>query len=113
MSKNDLRKTILEPVVFMVIFIGIFGLIGSRMGFVNMLNTLMNTAYDLLMNTVFYIMAIAVLAGAMGSVLSEFGVIGLVNKLVSPLITRPSWLWPKTELLSDISKDIRCRLSPT
>lgn len=86
MSKNDLRKTILEPVVFMVIFIGIFGLIGSRMGFVNMLNTLMNTAYDLLMNTVFYIMAIAVLAGAMGSVLSEFGVIGLVNKLVSPLM---------------------------
>ena len=70
----------------MVIFIGIFGLIGSRMGFVNMLNTLMNTAYDLLMNTVFYIMAIAVLAGAMGSVLSEFGVIGLVNKLVSPLM---------------------------
>ena len=35
-----------------------------KMGVANMLNTLMNTAYQLLLDTVFYIMAIAVLAGA-------------------------------------------------
>ena len=34
------------------------------MGLVNLLNTMMNTAFDLLINTVLYIMGIAVLAGA-------------------------------------------------
>jgi hypothetical protein len=86
MSVKNYKKTIIEPIVFLVIFIALFGAIGHRMGAVNMLSTLMNTAYELLMNTVFYIMAIAVLAGAIGSVLSEFGVIGLINTIVSPLM---------------------------
>ncbi|MBR6473781.1 MAG: hypothetical protein IKS99_08690 [Firmicutes bacterium] len=86
MTKKDIKKNIVEPLVFMAVFIAFFGLIGHRMGLVNMLSTLMNTAYDLLMNTVFYIMAIAVLAGAIGAVLSEFGVIRLINTLVSPLM---------------------------
>ena len=86
MSAKNYKKTIIEPIVFLVIFIALFGLIGHRMGVVNMLSTMMNTAYDLLMNTVFYIMAIAVLAGALGAVLSEFGVIGMINTLVSPLM---------------------------
>lgn len=41
----------------------------------------MNTAHDLLLNTVFLIMAMAVLAGAFSALLSEFGVIALLNKL--------------------------------
>lgn len=36
------------------------------MGLVNLLNTMMNTAFDLLINTVLYIMGIAVLAGRPG-----------------------------------------------
>lgn len=60
---------------------------------VNMLNTLMNTAFDLLMNTVFYIMAIAVIAGAISGLLSEFGVISLINRLLSPLM-RPLYGLP-------------------
>jgi spore maturation protein SpmB len=51
-----------------------------------MFNTMMKTAYDLLMSTVFYIMAIAVLAGAISALFSEFGVISLLNKLLSPVI---------------------------
>ena len=86
MSVKNYKKTIIEPIVFLVIFAVLFGAIGHRMGAVNMLSTLMNTAYDLLINTVFYIMAIAVLAGAFGAVLSEFGVIALINKLVYPLM---------------------------
>ena len=93
MSVKNYKKTIIEPIVFLVIFAVLFGAIGHRMGAVNMLSTLMNTAYDLLMNTVFYIMAIAVLAGAIGSVLSEFGVIGLINTIVSPLM-RPLYGLP-------------------
>jgi nucleoside recognition membrane protein YjiH len=56
------------------------------MGAANMFNTMMNTAHDLLINTVFYIMAIAVLAGAVSALWSEFGLIALLNKLLSPLI---------------------------
>ena len=86
MSKEEFRKKIAEPLIFTAVFLLIFGFVGHKMGLVNMLSTLMNTAYDLLINTVFYIMAIAVLAGAFGAVLSEFGVIALINKLVYPLM---------------------------
>ena len=68
------------------VFILIFGLLSSRMGLVNLLNTMMNTAFDLLINTVLYIMGIAVLAGALGAMLTEFGVVALINKLLSPLM---------------------------
>ena len=82
-----------EVFVFFVLFLGIFLLLGSRMGAAHMFNTLMNTAHDLLLNTVFYIMAIAVLAGAISGLFSEFGVIYLLNKLLSPLI-RPVYGLP-------------------
>jgi hypothetical protein len=75
-----------EVFVFLVIFMGFFVYLGSRMGVANMLNTLMNTAYKLLMETVLYIMAIAVLAGAVSALFSEFGVIALLNKLLSPVV---------------------------
>ena len=52
------------------------------MGSVNMINTIMGTAHDLLINTVFFIMGVAVLAGALSEILSEFGVISLINKLL-------------------------------
>ena len=86
MTKYEFKKKILEPTVFTAVFLLIFGSVGHKMGLVNMLSTLMNTAYDLLINSVFYIMAIAVLAGAFGAVLSEFGVIALINTIVSPLM---------------------------
>ena len=76
----------LEVFVFLAIFLGFFVAMCSVMGTVNMFNTMMNTAFDLLLNTVFYIMAIAVLAGAISALFSEFGVIALLNKLLSPVI---------------------------
>ena len=75
-----------EAFVFLGVFILIFGLIGHKMGMINLLNTMMNTAFDLLINTVLYIMGIAVLAGALGAMLTEFGVVALINKLLSPLM---------------------------
>ena len=75
-----------EVPVFIIAFFGFFILLGSEMGAANMFSTMMNTAHDLLINTVFYIMAIAVLAGAISALFSEFGVIFLLNKLLSPLI---------------------------
>ena len=75
-----------EVPTFIVCFFGFFILLGSQMGAANMFSTMMNTAHDLLLHTVFYIMAIAVLAGAISSLFSEFGVIFLLNKALSPLI---------------------------
>ena len=75
-----------EVPCFIVVFFGIFVLLGSKMGTANMFNTMMNTAHDLLLNTVFYIMAIAVLAGAVSALWSEFGLIHLLNRLLSPLM---------------------------
>ncbi len=86
MAANAKRKHTLEPIIFLAIFLGIFCAIGSVMGAANMLSTMMNTAYALLLETVFYIMAIAVLAGAVSALLSEFGVVDLINRLVSPLM---------------------------
>jgi hypothetical protein len=76
----------METFIFLVVFLSFWGLIVSKMGTVNMMNTIMNTAYQLLISTVFYIMAIAVIAGAISELLLEFGVIAMLNKLLSPLI---------------------------
>ncbi len=86
--KNTTTKKIysLETFVFLIVFFGLFGSLSSIMGLPNMMNTLMNTAYALLMDTVFYIMAISVIAGAIGAIFIEFGVIAVLNKLLSPLM---------------------------
>ncbi|MCX7951942.1 MAG: hypothetical protein N2594_08365 [Clostridiales bacterium] len=71
-------------------FLGIiavcFTFLAKVMGLANMFSTMMKTAHDLLINTVFFIMAIAVLAGAFGALLTEFGVVALINKILSPLM---------------------------
>lgn len=84
---SGIKKAVsLEVFVFLALFLGFFVALCVEMGTVNMFNTMMNTAFDLLLNTVFYIMAIAVLAGAISALFSEFGVITLLNKLLSPVI---------------------------
>ena len=85
--KKGLKKAVSkEGIIFLILFLGFFIGMGSVMGTINMFNTLMETAYSLLMKTVFYIMAIAVLAGAISALLSEFGVVSLINRLLSPLM---------------------------
>lgn len=92
----------LETLVFLIIFFGLFGYLSSVMGLSNMMNTLMNTAYALLLDTVFYIMAISVLAGAVGAVFSEFGVIAILNALLSPLM-KPIFGLPGASALGVLS----------
>lgn len=65
---------------------GLFALFGVPMGLSNMFSTLMNTAFELLINTCLYIMAIAVLMGALSALFTEFGVVRLLNKILSPLM---------------------------
>ena len=88
--KKNISK---ENFIFIIIFFGIFGTIGSIMGPTNMLSTIMNTAYKLLIDTCLYIMAISILTGALSSLFSEFGFIALVDlvlsKLMKPLYKLP------------------------
>jgi len=73
----------LEGLLFILCFSALFGILGGVMGGTNMLNTIINTAYALLMDTVFYIMAVAIIAGAISEILMEFGVVSIANKLLS------------------------------
>ena len=76
----------LENFLCIGLFLAFFISIGSKMGGINMIKTMMNTGFDLLLNVCLYLMAIAVLAGAISGLFSEFGVIALVNKLLSKVM---------------------------
>ena len=73
-------------VTCLLVVAGIFIYLAIVMGAANMLNTIMHTAHDLLLNTVFYLMAICVLTGALGQIFVEFGVVTLLEKLLRPLM---------------------------
>ena len=81
-----LTRRSIEALCFLVVFFAIFGYLAHIMGLANMLNTIMKTAYDLLMNTVFYLMAITVLSGALSKLLTEFGVVRLLEQILRPLM---------------------------
>jgi len=91
---KKLKKAVsLETFIFIFVAGGCFGYLGMVMGVDKMFNTIMNTAHYLLIDVVFFIMAIAVLAGAFAALLSEFGVVALINKIISPII-RPIYGLP-------------------
>ena len=80
------KRSTVEAVIFLAVLIAVFWALGSRMGGGNMLKTMMNTAHDLLLNTVFYLMGITVLTGALSKLMAEFGVVTLLEKVLRPLM---------------------------
>ncbi|MBR1468588.1 MAG: hypothetical protein IJ605_00510 [Prevotella sp.] len=80
-------------IICLAIVVGLFGLLAWKMGAAPMLNTVMHTAHDLLLNTCFYLMAICVLTGAIGKIFVEFGVVDMLEKLLRPLM-RPLFNLP-------------------
>ncbi|WP_250675259.1 hypothetical protein LZ906_007045 [Paraclostridium ghonii] len=92
-GKKKVKAISLETFVFIGVLLLGFGYVGSKMGVGLMFKTIMSTSHDLLLNTVFLIMALAVLAGALSALLSEFGVISLLNKVfamfMKPLYNLP------------------------
>ena len=89
----SLARLIPTGVPCLAIVIGLFWYIGSIMGLPNMLNTIMHTAHDLLLNTVFYLMGICVVTGAIGRLFVEFGVVKLLENILRPLM-RPLFNLP-------------------
>ena len=59
-SKKIKKAISLETFVFIIISGGIFGYLGIVMGVDKMFNTIMNTAHYLLIDVVFFIMAIEI-----------------------------------------------------
>ncbi len=94
-------KRSLEAILFLIIFIGFFWFLAYRMTLPHMLNTFMQTAYHLLLETVFYIMAICVLMGAIGKLLTEFGVVRLMENILRPLM-KPLYNLPGVAALGGI-----------
>ena len=84
MSKKG--SNIWDGIPCLVIIVLLFGGIGCVMGIAQMLNTIMKTAHDLLLNTVFYLMSVTVITGAIGKIFIEFGVVNLLEKILRPLM---------------------------
>ena len=85
-TKKKSSSPALNGVICLVIVIGFFTYLGVSMGMANMLNAVMKTAHDLLINTVFYLMSICVLMGALSRLFAEFGVVSILEKLLRPLM---------------------------
>lgn len=85
-AKRKSALTQFEGIICLIVVFGLFYYLGQSMGMANMLNTMMRTAHDLLLNTVLYLMGICVLTGALGRIFVEFGVVKLVEKMLRPLM---------------------------
>ena len=77
--KGNKGRSWLTPFLFLLILVGGIVLFAIPMGLANLLRTIMNTAFALLIDTCLYIMAIAVIMGALDALLTEFGVVDLLN----------------------------------
>lgn len=84
-----MRSGIICLTVVLAIFVGI----AYQMGAANMLNTIMNTSHDLLLNTVFFLMGICVITGAIGRLFVEFGVVNMLEQVLRPFM-RPLFNLP-------------------
>ena len=100
-KKKGIWKYIPDGIPCLVIVFGLFAFIGMQMGVPQMLNTIMKTAHDLLLNTCFYLMAICVITGAIGKLFVEFGVVKLLESLLRPLM-RPLFNLPGVAALGAV-----------
>ena len=90
---KKISKMIPGGVPCLAVLMLLFGYLGTVMGLTNMLNTIMKTAHDLLLNTVFYLMGMCVITGALGKILTESGVVNLLQRLLRPVM-RPVFNMP-------------------
>lgn len=94
-------KKIPNGIPCLIIILVIFGYMSCVMGLTNMLNTIMHTAHELLLNTVFYIMGMCVITGALGKVFVEFGVVDLLQRILRPVM-RPVFNMPGVASLAAV-----------
>ena len=100
-KKRALRRSTIEALVFLVILFAVSAVLANKMGGANLVKTIMNTAHDLLLNTVFYLMGITVLTGALSKLMSEFGVVKLLERILRPLM-KPLYNLPGVSALGAV-----------
>lgn len=101
MLKNK-KENLKESILFLLVFNLIFYPIVKKMGFINMINTIINLSQYLLFNVCFYIMSLAVITGAIGKLFSEFKVLDLLNNLLTYII-KPLYKLPGASSLAIIT----------
>ena len=82
-----------ENFIFIVLFVAFFALFAAKMGLGNTINTMINTAFVLLTDTVLYLTALCVIMGAISALFSEFGLVSLMNRMLNPFM-RPVYGLP-------------------
>jgi len=101
-QKFTMTKEVRES-IYTLLFITIFGAfiysMVSAMGAANFFSTLTKTAYSLLIDTALYIVAVSVIMGALGSLLSDFGVVKILNMFFAPLM-KPLYNLPGASFLA-------------
>lgn len=92
----------LEGFIFGILMVGAIAGAASIIGGVRLANTVFQTAHRLITEVCFYIMGMSVLTGALSALLSEFGVLAILNRLVAPLM-KPIYDLPGAASLAIIS----------
>lgn len=85
-EKRIVKAITTETFVFLIVAAGLFGVFAWKMGLAHTLKTMMATAHDLILSTVFFLMGVIILAGAFTSAISEFGIVSIANRVLSPLM---------------------------
>jgi hypothetical protein len=85
-EKRIVKAITAETLVSLAILGALFAIFAWQMGLAYMFKTMMGTAHDLILNTVFFLMGVIIIAGAFTSLISEFGIVSIANRMVSPLM---------------------------
>jgi hypothetical protein len=85
-DKKIVKAITTETIIALVVAGGMFAVFALQMGLAHALKTAMATAHDLILNTVFFLMGVIILAGAFTAVISEFGIVSVANRILSPLM---------------------------
>ncbi len=104
MAKEKLKpsqRIYIEAIVFLVVLIVCGYILSIKMGTANLINTVMATAHNLLLNTCFFLMGITVLTGALSKLFAEFGVVALLEKVLRPLM-KPLYNLPGVAALGGV-----------
>lgn len=97
-KKKKNHKEAMYTTLFLGITVSFIYMFTTTMGLTHFFQTIMATAYSLLIDTALYIIAISIVMGAFGNLLSEFGVVKLLNYLFAPLM-KPLYKLPGASFL--------------
>lgn len=85
-NKRIVKAITRETYISLGAIIVLIVIFASKMGLNNMFKTMTATAHDLILNTIWFLMGVIVIAGAFTALLSEFGIVSVVNKILYPLM---------------------------